>query len=314
MRFIAKRLCVTLITLVLVSLFTFAAFTLIPGDPAALILGTEGTEEQLAALRLEMGLDRSFAERYFSWLRGFLTGKLGNSVRFRGEAIAAMILERLPVTAALASLALVFIFLIAFPLSLAGIRRGGSLSDRAVHTLTALNISFPAFFLGILFIWIFGVILRFFIPGAYVDYREDPGAFFLYLVFPALAIAIPNAAILVKFLRTSIEKELRSLYARTAYSKGASPNGVLFRHVFKNAVIPSVTLLGMIVGEVFSGSIIIEQVFTIPGIGRLLIASINSRDYQLIATLVVYISFIVVLANTLADIAIQIIDPRIRVH
>ncbi|MDR1429338.1 MAG: ABC transporter permease [Spirochaetaceae bacterium] len=314
MFFIAKRLCVTFITMFLVSLFTFAAFTLIPGDPAALILGTEGTEEQLSAMRLEMGLDRSFAGRYASWLGGFLTGKLGNSSRFRGEAITDMILERLPVTAALAFLSVIFIVLIGFPLSLIGIRREGSRASRIVHTLTALNISFPGFFLGVLFIWIFGVILRFFAPGAYTGYQENPAAFAAYLVFPALAIAIPNAAILVKFLRASMEKELRSPYIRTARSKGCSPNGVLFRHVFKNAVIPSVTLLGMIVGEVFSGSIVIEQVFTIPGIGRLLIASINSRDYQLIAALVAYISFIVILANTAADIAIQIIDPRIRVR
>jgi ABC-type dipeptide/oligopeptide/nickel transport system permease component len=313
MRFIAKRLCVTFITLFLVSLFTFAAFNLIPGDPAALILGTEGTEEQLAALRLELGLDRGFAERYVSWIRGFLTGDLGNSVRFRGEAISGMILDRLPVTAALASLSIVFIVLIGVPLSLFGIRRKG-LADRAIHTLTALNISFPGFFLGVLFIWIFGVILRFFVPGGYADYREGFGAFVGYLVFPALAIAIPNAAILVKFLRVSLAKELRSPYARTARSKGSSHNGVLFRHVLKNAVIPSVTLFGMIAGEVFSGSIVIEQVFTIPGIGRLLIASINSRDYKLIEALVVYISFTVVLANTLADLAIQIIDPRIRVQ
>jgi ABC-type dipeptide/oligopeptide/nickel transport system permease component len=147
-----------------------------------------------------------------------------------------------------------------------------------------------------------------------VDYRDDFGAFIGYLFFPALAIALPNAAVLVKFLRSSIKNQLKNPYARTAKSKGCTSKAVLFRHVFKNAVIPSVTLLGMITGEVFSGSIVIEQVFTIPGIGRLLIASISSRDYRLIEVLVVYISFIVILANTLADLAIQLIDPRIRVQ
>jgi ABC-type dipeptide/oligopeptide/nickel transport system permease component len=133
-------------------------------------------------------------------------------------------------------------------------------------------------------------------------------------MFPALAIAIPNAAILVKFLRSGLFREQKSDYVRTAISKGGSRNIVLYRHVLKNAIIPAITLLGMIIGEIFSGSIVIEQVFTIPGIGRLLIASITSRDYPLIQTLVVYIAFIVVFANTLVDIAIQIIDPRIRLQ
>jgi ABC-type dipeptide/oligopeptide/nickel transport system permease component len=174
-------------------------------------------------------------------------------------------------------------------------------------------ISFPGFFLGVLLIWLFAILLRLFAPGAYVPYDQDFGGFLAYLIFPALAIALPNAAIVVKFLRGSILQQLRSDYVRTAYSKGNSRRRVLYRHVLKNAVIPAVTLMGMITADVFSGSIVIEQVFTIPGIGRLLIASITSRDFSMAQVLVLYIAFTVVLANTLADIAIQIIDPRIRV-
>jgi ABC-type dipeptide/oligopeptide/nickel transport system permease component len=311
--FVVKRLLITLVTLFLVSVLTFAAFNIIPGDRALLALGIEATSEQVEALRAELGLDRSLPAQYFSWLGGFLTGRLGNSSRFRGASITGLVLERLPVTAALGALSLGFILILAVPGALLSVRREGSFSDRLMNTLTALNISLPGFFLGVLFIWIFGLTLRFFSPGSYVPYTENFGAFLGSLVFPALAIAIPNAAIVIKFLRASIFEQMRSDYVRTALSKGNTRRGALYRHVLKNACLPAVTLLGMIVAEVFSGSIVIEQVFTIPGIGRLLIASIGSRDYPLVQTLVVYIAFIVVLANTLVDIALQAIDPRIRI-
>ncbi|MDR2417450.1 MAG: ABC transporter permease [Treponema sp.] len=312
MDFIGRRLVIAVLTLFLVSALTFAAFAVIPGDPASLMLGTEATDEQLEALRKELGLDRSLPEQYVAWLGRFLTGSLGNSTRFRGTSITDLVLERLPVTFALAALSLTFILLIATSIALLNVKEHSPI-DHVVNTLTTISISAPGFFLGVLFIWVFGLILRCFVPGNYVSYKEDFGAFLGYLVFPALAIALPNAAIVIKFLRGSIFQQLRNDYVRTAYSKGASQRLVLYRHVLKNAVIPALTLMGMIIGDVFSGSIVIEQVFTIPGLGRLLIASITSRDYPLIQTLVVYITCIVVLANTLVDIAIQIIDPRIRV-
>ena len=312
MRFIGKRLGITIITLFLVSILSFAAFRLIPGDAALLSLGTGATQEQIDALRTGMGLDRSFPRQYLSWLLNFLAGRLGNSARFRGAAVSALILERLPVTFSLAALAFVFIILIAVPVSLFTVKKENSIADRGVTTFTALGISMPGFFLGVLFIWIFGILLKFFVPGAYIGYREDMPSFLAYLSFPALAIALPNAALVVKFLRASIFREFHSDYVRTARSKGGSRDHILRRHVLKNACLPAVTLLGMIAAEIFSGSIVIEQVFSIPGIGRLLIASITARDYPMIETLIIYIAFAVILANTLADIAIQIIDPRIR--
>ena len=312
MEFIARRLGITVLTLFLVSVFTFGAFRLIPGDAALLSLGTEATVEQIDAARAEMGLDRSFPEQYFSWLQNFLSGNLGNSARFRGAPISELLLARLPVTFSLAGLSFLFIILISFPVSIFSVKKEHSPVDRIVTTLTALSISLPGFFLGILFIWIFGIIFRFFVPGAYVSYGENHAAFWGYLCFPALAIAMPNGALVVKFLRSSIFREFHSDYVRTARSKGASRGRILRRHVLKNACLPAITLLGMIAGEILSGSIVIEQVFSIPGIGRLLIVSITARDYPMIETLVIYFAFVVILANTLVDIAIQIIDPRIR--
>jgi ABC-type dipeptide/oligopeptide/nickel transport system permease component len=313
MAFIGKRLITTLLTLFLVSVLSFAAFRVIPGDAALLALGVEAGEEQLEALRHEWGLDRNVAVQYLSWLGKFLTGSLGNSTRFQGAAISDMILERLPVTFNLALLSLFFIILIALPCSLLGTKNEASPANRLLNSAAAMTISFPGFFLGVLFIWIFGLVFKFFVPGAYVGYGEDYGAFLGYLVFPALAIALPNAGILIKFLRSSIFKEFKSDYVRTARSKGDSRKRCLFRHVFKNACLPAFTLLGMILGEIFTGSIVIEQIFSIPGIGRLLLAAITSRDFLVMETLAVYTALIVILANTLVDIGIQIIDPRIRI-
>jgi ABC-type dipeptide/oligopeptide/nickel transport system permease component len=312
LNFILRRTGIALVTLFLVSVFSFLAFSVIRGDPASLVLGTEATGEQVAAMREELGLNRSLPVRYLDWLGNFLRGNLGDSLRFRGEPIAGMIRERLPVSFTLALLSLCFILLIAVPASLLSVGREGGAADRLVNTLTALNISFPGFFLGVLLIWVFGIGLKVFSPGSYIDYREDFAGFIRCLCFPALAIALPNAAVLMKFLRSSLFKELRSDYVRTARSKGAGRGLVLRRHVLRNALIPAITILGMIIAEVFSGSIVIEQVFTIPGTGRLLIAAIGSRDYPLIQTLVMYIASVVVLANALADTAIQIVDPRIR--
>lgn len=312
MNFIGKRLTITFLTLVMVSMLTFGIFRIIPGDAALLSLGLEASQSQIDAFRAEMGLDKPFPAQYFSWLKGFLTGQLGNSVRFRGVSVSQIILERLPVTAALAGLSFLFIILISIPFSFLSVKREYSFLDRLVNSITALNISMPGFFLGILFIWLFGLVLRWFSPGAYIGYRENGAAFIAYLVFPALAIAMPNAALVVKFLRSSIFREFHSDYVRTARSKGGDFSRILSRHVLKNASLPVITILGMIAGEIFSGSIVIEQVFGIPGIGRLLIASIMARDYPMIETLMIYIAFAVILANTLADIALEVIDPRVR--
>jgi len=313
MTFILRRLGVTVITLFLVSVMCFGAFRLIPGDAALLSLGTEAGEEDVQRLRRELGMDKSLPEQYFTWFLNFLKGKQGNSFRFRGAPVRDLAAARFPVTFTLALLSLTLILLISLPLSLLAGKRENTITDRIINTLTALNISMPNFFLGVLLIWIFGLTLKLFTPGGYVDYRESPWGFISYLFFPALAVALPNSALLVKFLRASILREWDSGYVRTAISKGCDRGRALYAHILKNAAVPAVTVLGMIAGEVFSGSIVVEMVFGVPGVGRLLIASIASRDYPVVQALAVYIAFIVVIANTLADIAIQIIDPRIRI-
>jgi len=312
LKYIFGKIVIALITMFLVSVFCFLSFGVIRGDPATFLAGINATPEYLENLRREIGLDRNIFIRYLDWLGGFLSGNLGESFRFRGESISAMINDRLPVSFTLALLSLFFILVISVPVSLLTVKREGNIPDRITNFFTAGAISIPGFFLGLLFIWTFGFIFHLFTPGLYIDYRENFPGFLQCLFFPALAIAIPNSAILIKFLRGSLFQELQKDYVRTAKSKGAGRLYILRRHVLKNALIPAITIFGMIIAEIFSGSIIIEQVFTIPGIGRLLVAAINSRDYPLIQALMVYIAFIVVLANTAADIVIMFLDPRIK--
>jgi len=310
--FIIRRIVISLITLFLVSLLCFLIFSVIRGDPASFLSDINASREQVEALREDMGLNRNIFSRYFDWLAGFLSGNTGNSYYFRGENVSSLISSRLPVTIFLALLSVFFILIISFSVSILTVRREGSILDGIINVFTAAGISTPGFFLGLLFIFIFGFSFSLFTPGNFIDYNEDFLGFLRCICFPALAIAIPNSAILIKFIRSSIFAELQGDYVRTAKSKGASWLYILRRHVLKNAILPAVTMLGMIIAEVFSGSIIIEQVFTIPGIGRLLITAITSRDYPLIQSIMVYIAFLVVFANTAADIINMIIDPRIK--
>lgn len=299
-------------TLLFVSVLTFFAFNIVPGDPVSLILGTEATPERASALRIELGLDEPLPLRYIEWFGGFLKGDLGNSIKY-SIPVKELLSGRLPVTFWLALLAIILIIIISIPVGVYSAKMRSTIVDKLINVVTMISLSLPNFFLGVIFIWLFGMVFKFFKPGSYVDYKTDFEGFIRYLIFPALAIALPNIAIVVKFLRTSVIGQMKSDYVRTAYSKGNSDNAVLYRHVLKNALVPVITLLGMIIAEIFSGSIIIEQVFGLPGLGRLLVSSISSRDFPLIETLVVYIAFIVVFVNFMVDIFLQIIDPRIRV-
>jgi len=313
MRFIVKRVIGMVLTLLLVSVLTFGAFNIIPGDPAAIMAGVNATDEEVEILREKMGLNRPPLERYAEWLGGFFTGDYGTSLRY-GREVGPLIASRIYVTFWLAGISLAFILLISFPVALLTSRREGNLIDRLTSHITTASLSVPNFFLAVIIVWVFGLTLKFFVAGKFVTPQEDFAGFIQYLIFPAIAVALPLSAMTVKFLRGAIFSEQREDYVKTALAGGASRGRVLSRHVLRNAVIPTVTFLGMIIGDIFGGSIIVEQVFGITGIGRLLITSITARDFPLLQTLVVYIAFVVVLANSLVDIAIALIDPRIRVE
>jgi len=247
------------------------------------------------------------------WVSGIIQGDCGQSIKY-SLPVNGLIQERFPVTFWFAILAIIMIIVVSIPIGIYTAKKRDSFIGRAINMINMASISIPNFFLGIIFIWVFGIIFKVFTPGEYVDYKVNFLGIIRFMIFPTLTIAIPNIGMVVKFLRTSIINELDEQYVQTAYSKGNKENRVLYHHVLKNALIPTITLFGMIVAEIFSGSIIIEQVYGIPGIGRLLISSITSRYFPLVETLVVYIAFIVVIVNTLVDILVQVINPKIRLE
>ena len=299
------------VTLLLISLLAFLAFQLIPGDPVTNLLGSDYTPERAAALRHEMGLDRNVFVRYWDWLTGFVTGDMGESYSY-GMSVRQVMEGKGAVTAALSLMAWLLVIAISIPLGITLSRYQGGRLDRVFVAMNQVFMAIPPFFLGILFTYVFGLVLKLFVPGGFVRPEQDFWGFLGYLVFPALAIAIPKAAMVTKLLRSSILGQMGQDYVRTAYSRGNSRWNVLKKHVLRNALLPVVTFVAMTLADIVAGSIVVEQVFALPGLGRLLLASIGNRDYPVVQCIVVIIAFVVVFMNYLADVVTQTIDPRIR--
>lgn len=313
MRYIFKKLGALIVTLLIISILAFLAFQVIPGDPTTKMLGTQATPERVEALREKLGLDKPVAERYADWLGGVFTGDLGRSYNYT-MPVTEMLSGKLPVTLVLSAMSFAMVVLISIPLSLLLAKYEGGIFDRAVTILNQVTMSVPPFFIGILFTFIFGLVFKLFTPGSFVSYADNRGGFIAYLIFPALAIALPKSAMVIKLFRSSILGEMEKDYIRTAYSRGNSRAMVLQRHVLRNAVIPVITFLAATLADIVAGSIIIEQVFSIPGIGRLLLSSISNRDFPVVQAIIVFMAALVVTVNFIADIAYQYIDPRIRLN
>lgn len=311
MKYIIRKACTLIITLLVVSLLAFLAFQVIPGDPTTHMLGTEATEEAKAALRAELGLDRPVLVRYWEWLTNFVRGNMGTSYSYR-IPVSEMLADKLPITFALTIMSFIFTTVLSIPLGILAGSARSKVMDVIITTIDQITMSVPAFFIGILACFIFGNIFALFVPGDFVSYKEDWGAFLRYLILPALSISIPRIAMTVKTLRVSIITESGRDYARTAHSRGNNRASILVRHVLKNALIPVITFLAISAAEIMTGSIIIEQVFTIPGISRLLLTSISARDFPVVQAIVVIIAAWIVIVNFVADLLYQLADPRIR--
>lgn len=312
MRYYLRKLCTLIITLFVVSLLAFLAFQIVPGDAATRILGTEATPEALAALRHQMGLDRPVLVQYGDWLSQFLFGDMGSSYSYT-MSVKALLGPKVSITFTLTMMAFLMVVLIAVPLGIWQGKHAGEGPDVAAGVIGQVFMSVPSFFLGIVFTLVFGIGLKLFTQGQFVNFEQSASGFFGYLFFPALAIALPKAAMTAKLLRASVVQELQKDYVRTARSRGRKFSSVLMVHVLRNALIPVVTFLATMVPEIVTGSIIVEQVFSIPGIGRLLLSSILSSDYPVVLAIVVMLAFLVVFMNFLADVLYQRIDPRIKV-
>lgn len=313
MKYVLKKILTMLITLLLVTLFVYFAFNLISGDPAISILGTEASPERLEALRQEMGLNDPIIVRYFRWLFAFVRGDMGTSYSYR-LSVSSMIGEKVPVTLMLGAYSFLLMLLISIPLGIYTSKHAGSVADRTIYVINQIIMAIPAFFSGILITFLFGRVLKIFTPGGYVSYKSSLLDFMGYMFFPALSIALSKSTMAVKLLRTSILKEANQDYVRTAYSKGLSTTKVLYRHVLKNAILPTITFFGMCLADMIAGSIVVEQVFSVPGLGRILLTSISNRDYPVVMAIIVIIATTVLVVNMVVDIIYSIVDPRISLE
>lgn len=309
--YILKRLGLLALTLLLVSAAAFIAFSIIPGDPTDAVLGTEATPEQVAALRAQLGLDEPLLSRYFRFLGGLVRGDLGISYNF-SVPVAQLLAARVGVTLTLAALAMALIAVLSFPLGLLSARLASTWAGRALTAAGQVVMSVPAFLTGIALTYGCGLCLHLFVPGAFVPAGEDFGAYIRYLLFPALAVALPKAAMTGKLLRAGVLAEQREGYVRTARSRGCSESRILWRHVLRNAMIGVVSFLASTMGDIVAGSIVVEQVFSVPGVGQMLVASIGNRDYPVVQAIVVLAAAVVVICNFTADILYRAIDPRLR--
>lgn len=312
MKYIGKKLSTTLITLLCISFLVYLAFDVIPGDAALAALGTDATPESLEALREQLGLNRPFLQRYVAWLFDFIRGDFGMSYKYQ-MPVAEMIGSKLPITIIMALISFFIMIAISLPVGIYTAKHSGKLTDRLIMAVNQVMMSVPHFFMGIMITYLFGLILELFTPGGFVSYETDFGGFLAYIIFPCIAIAIPKIAMSVKMLRSSCIEEAKKDYVRTAYSKGNNTDKVLYRHVLRNAMIPVITMWGMTLADMLVGSIVIEQVFNIPGIGRILLTSISYRDYPVVETIIVLIAFVVIVTNFFVDLIYQLIDPRISV-
>lgn len=311
MRYLVKKILILIVTMFLISVLTFCAFHVIPGDPAQLILGTTASPEKLDALRTQLGTNLPLGEQYRNWITGFIRGDFGTSIRY-SMPVKSLIEGHVTVTLILGLMVILLTLLVSIPLGIFTAKKRGTWVEQILGFFNVIGLSIPGFFLSILLMWVFGLVLHLFTPGAYVSYTDSISGFLQYMIFPAIAISIPEIATLTRYVQTAVLEEMDKDYVRTARGKGAGMERILYRHILRNAIVAVIPLIGMIVGSIFSGSIIVEQVFAVPGIGRLLISSVTGRDFPLTQTLVMYIALIIVLTNFAVDLLIQVIDPRIR--
>lgn len=312
MNFYIRKIFSLLTTILLVSLITFLVFQILPGDPVTIILGPDADPLQAQAMRESLGLDAPLFVRYIDWIKNAIRGDLGLSIRYN-QPVSQLILSRIPVTTSLAFMSILLTLAIGLPLGTYIARKNDSLVGKVVSICSQLGLAIPSFWTGILLILLFSVTLGLLPSGDYIPMSESFIGWLSRIILPSISIAIGTSAVLIRYLRTAMLDESTQLYVQTARSKGLSENAVYTKHIFKNALIPTITILGLLVIDILGGSIITENVFNIPGLGNLIVSSINSRDLPLTQGLVLYLATIVVTFNFLVDILYSIVDPRIRI-
>ncbi|MCB1340182.1 MAG: ABC transporter permease [Pseudooceanicola sp.] len=308
--FLLRRSVGFILTLFAVSVVVFAVMNVLPGDPALTILGLDATEDALAALRDQLGLNDPLLTRYWSWVTNALTGDFGVSHSFR-VPVAGLIAERLPMTISLAVSGMIFTVVLALVLGIAAAANHRKAGDWGIMFVSQLGIAVPAFWLAMLLVLVFAVNLRWLPPGGFPGW-SDPVAAMRALILPTVALALVQSSVLARVTRSSALEVMRQDYVRTARASGFSRRRVLWRHVLPNALVPIVTIVGMQFAALVTGTIVIENVFYLPGLGRLIFQSIANRDLPTVQALVMLFAAIVVTANFIVDLLYVVIDPRLK--
>ena len=308
--YILKRLLLTLPTLLLVSVGVFLLIRLIPGDPALVLLGQDADPAALASLRTELNLDRPLPMQYLTWVGRAVHGDLGRSI-VSGEPVGALILDHFGVTASVVLVAVALATLIAIAAGLVAAWRQNSAADLAVVAAATVVLALPSFWLGLLLLLLFGVKLGWLPFVGYIPFSESAGQAALFLVMPVVTLTITESGVLTRMMRASSIDVLQLDYVTHARAKGLSESTVLLRHVFPNAFAPTLTLVGLTLGHLLGGVAVIETVFTLPGLGRLMVDSVASRDYPVVQGCLLFTAVVYVVVNLLVDLCYPIFDPRV---
>ena len=311
--YVTKRLGSLCLSLIVASLVIFACIEIVPGDSASFMLGINAQPDTIQALRVELGLDQSLVQRYLGWVGGLLGGEMGTSYTYR-TPVSDIVSDRLQVSLPLALYAITLTVVVAFPVGILAAARRGSGTDITVMGMTQLGVAIPNFWFAILMVILFAINLRWFSAGGFPGW--DAGIFpaIKALTLPAIALALPQASILARVMRSSLLDTLSEDYMRTARAKGLTRRQVLWRHALRNAMIPVLTIIGLQFSFLLAGAIIIENVFFLPGLGRLVFQAITQRDLIVVESVVMLLVFAVILLNFFVDIAYAWVDPRLRVR
>jgi peptide/nickel transport system permease protein len=311
LRYALKRALSLIISLAVASAVIFMVIEVAPGDPARFMLGLNAQPDTIAALRTELGLNVSKPERYFNWISGMLRGDFGTSYTYRSP-VSQMIADRMWVSLPLAVFALLLSIVVAFPAGVYAASRRGKTGDITVMGATQLGVAVPNFWFAMMLVLVFAINLRWFSAGGFPGWDAGFWAAIKALTLPAIALALPQSAILARVMRSSLLDILSEDFMRTARAKGLSRRQALWRHGLRNALIPVLTIIGLQFSCLLAGAIIIEQVVFLPGLGRLIFQSISARDLIVVESVVMLLVFSVILVNFLVDLAYAVVDPRLR--
>lgn len=309
--YIASRLVSLIVSLLVASVVIFLIIEVVPGDPAQFMLGMNAQPDTLAALRSQLGLDQPVVMRYFSWVAGMVQGDFGISYTYRSP-VSELIVQRIGVSAPLALLSLALTVIIAFPAGIIAASRRNSAADVTVMGVTQFGVAIPNFWFAIILVWIFAVTLHWFSAGGFPGWDKGFWLGMKGLLLPAVALALPQASILARVMRSSLLDTLDEDYVRTARAKGLTRGEALMNHALRNALIPVLTIVGLQFSFLLAGAIIIENVFYLPGLGRLIFQGITQRDLITVKSVVMLLVFAVIFVNFLVEIAYVAVDPRLR--